>query len=347
MQRDYEGSGIGLALVKEIVELHNGEIRVISENEKETTFIIRLNVGRAHFKPDEVSDDIIHLEEAKVVEDEFVGETSAEEIVESNELQNADKKDKRIILLVEDNFDLRNYIGEQLENDFTVFEAEDGERGLELAGEIIPDLIISDVMMPKMDGYQLCKKVKSDFMTSHIPLILLTAKAAREDKIEGLELGADDYLVKPFDSDELRLKVYNLIKSREQFKERLNIELLKKPKEVSAPSSERVFLENLNKIIEENIENETFGVDELCKAIGLSRSQLHRKIKAICDQSTTEFIRNFRLHRAADLLKQDAGNIAEIAYQVGFSSQAYFTKSFQELFNCSPTEFKKKNKTSE
>jgi AraC-like DNA-binding protein len=108
-----------------------------------------------------------------------------------------------------------------------------------------------------------------------------------------------------------------------------------------------VFLENLNKIIEENIENETFGVDELCKSIGLSRSQLHRKIKAICDQSTTEFIRNFRLHRAADLLKQEAGNIAEIAYKVGFSSQAYFTKSFQELFNCSPTEFKKKNKTSE
>jgi len=341
MQRDHEGSGIGLALVKEIVDLHNGEIKVFSAAGRSTTFLIKLNVGRAHFNPDEVTDEIIELEEPTNVQGKLDEELFTDEVTTVKVLKNVDNRETKIILLVEDNFDLRNYISEQLEDDFTIFEAENGEKGLEMAGEMIPDLIVCDIMMPKMNGYELCKKIKMDFKTSHIPVILLTAKAAREDKIEGLELGADDYLVKPFDPDELKLRVQNLIKSREQLREKLRIELLQKPKEVSVPSTERVFLENINKTIEENIEDEKFGVDELSKTIGLSRSQLHRKIKAICSQSTTEFIRNFRLQRATDLLKQDAGNIAEIAYMVGFGSQAYFTKSFQELFGCSPSEYKK------
>ena len=341
MQRDHEGSGIGLALVKEIVDLHNGEINVLSDGERWTTFLIKLNVGRAHFNPDEVTDEIIEIDKPTTVPEKLDEELLSEEVTSDKALKNIDKSEAKIILLVEDNFDLRNYISEQLEDEFTIFEAENGEKGLEMAGEMIPDLIVSDIMMPKMNGYELCKKIKMDFKTSHIPVILLTAKAAREDKIEGLELGADDYLVKPFDPDELKLRVQNLIKSRQLLREKLRIELLQKPKEVSVPSTERVFLENVNTTIEENIENENFGVDELSRAIGLSRSQLHRKIKAICSQSTTEFIRNFRLQRATDLLKQDAGNIAEIAYMVGFGSQAYFTKSFQELFGCSPSEYKK------
>jgi DNA-binding response OmpR family regulator len=210
-----------------------------------------------------------------------------------------------------------------------------------MAGEILPDLIISDIMMPKMDGYEMSRKLKKDFKTSHIPIIMLTAKATKDDKLEGLEIGADDYLVKPFDPEELLIRVNNLIKLREQMREKFRLELLLKPREVVVPSSERTFIDKLSEIIERKLADEKFGVDELSKEIGLSRSQLHRKLKAVSDQTTTEFIRNFRLQRAADLIKQNAGNMAEIAYQVGFSSQAYFTKSFTELFGCSPGEYKK------
>jgi DNA-binding response OmpR family regulator len=246
-------------------------------------------------------------------------------------------------LIVEDNPDLRNYISEQLEEKYTVFEAEDGEKGLELANEMIPDLIISDIMMPKMDGYEMCRKIKNSFKTSHIPIILLTARAELNDKLEGLERGADDYLLKPFDSKELAIRVKNLIRIREQLSEKCRTEMLLKPEYISVPSSEKVFVERLTGIISENISNDRFGVDSLSSTMGLSRSQLHRKLKAITDQSTTEFIRNFRLRRAADLIKQGSGNMAEIAYEVGFSSQAYFTKSFTEFFGLPPGEYKRKN----
>ncbi len=200
-------------------------------------------------------------------------------------------------------------------------------------------------MMPKMDGYQLCKKLRKDFRTSHIPIIMLTAKAGREDKLEGLETGADDYLLKPFDQEELKIRVNNLIKLREQMREKFRSEMMLKPREVIVPSSEKVFLEKLSEILEKKYNNDKFGVDELSSEVGLSRSQLHRKLKAVTDQTTTEFIRNFRIQRAADLIMQNAGNMAEIAYQVGFSSQAYFTKSFSEFYNCSPMEYRKKNQT--
>lgn len=193
-----------------------------------------------------------------------------------------------------------------------------------------------------MDGYELCKQIKKDIKTSHIPIIMLTAKAAKVDKLEGLEHGVDDYLVKPFNPEELKIRVRNLIKIREQMREKYRSEMILKPHDVIVPSSEKVFLNKLFEIIERKLGDEKFGVDQLSSEIGLSRSQLHRKLKAISDQSTTEFIRNFRLQRAAELIKQNAGNMAEIAYRVGFSSQAYFTKSFNELFGCSPGEFKRK-----
>jgi AraC-like DNA-binding protein len=172
---------------------------------------------------------------------------------------------------------------------------------------------------------------------------LLTARAAREDKMEGLETGADDYLVKPFDTEELKVRVRNLITIRRQMREKFSAEMFLKPAEVNVPSSQKVFLERLAAIVEEHIDDENFSVEMLGKEFGMSRAQIHRKLRAITNQSASEFIRNFRLQRAADLIKQDAGNIAEIAYMVGFNSQAYFTNCFQAVFGCSPSEYKKRN----
>lgn len=243
---------------------------------------------------------------------------------------------------MEDNIDLRHFICEQLKDDYKIAEAEDGEKGLKLAEEIIPDLIISDIMMPKINGYELCNKVKRNLKTNHIPVILLTAKASLENKLEGLDIGADDYLIKPFNTDELKTRVKNLITIRQKMREKFLSEMIIKPADVIVPSDQKIFIEKLTTIIENHIEDESFSVENLSLEIGMSRVQLHRKIKAVSNQSTSEFIRCFRLQRAAELIKQGAGNFTEIAYKVGFNSQAYFNKSFQKMFGCTPKEFKKK-----
>jgi YesN/AraC family two-component response regulator len=234
-------------------------------------------------------------------------------------------------------------IKEILQNDYGIVEAENGVKGLKLAEQIIPDLIISDIMMPEMDGYELSRLIKINEKTNHIPVILLTAKAAIDDKLQGLETGADEYLIKPFDENELRIRIKNLIKIRRQMREKFLSQMLIKPAEVIVPSGQKVFIDKLTSALEKNISNENFSVEALCEEIGMSRTQLHRKIKAVTNQSTTEFIRNFRLQRAAELLKKDAGNIAQITYEVGFSSQAYFTKMFQQVYGQTPMEFKKQH----
>ncbi len=334
--RNYEGTGIGLALVKEFVELHHGKVNVES-TDSETVFRIKVPLGSAHFSSDQIvksHEEAIESQQSMIVEDE----ESKEDII-----RKSPSAESNIILVVEDHFDLRNFICEQLEDDYSIVEAEDGAKGLMLAEDIIPDLVISDIMMPNMDGYTLCKELKTNIKTNHIPVILLTAKASFENKLEGLETGADDYLIKPFNTEELKARVKNLIKIRKQIREKFQTEILLKPANIIVPSGQKVFIERLTKIIEEHIEEETFNVEILCKEIAMSRAQLHRKIKAITNQSTSEIIRTFRLQRAADLIKQNAGNMAEIAYKVGFNSQAYFTKSFQEFYGCTPKEFSRRN----
>jgi len=344
--RKYEGTGIGLALVKELVELHHGRIEVESIVDKETSFKIILPLGEKHFNTDQV----INISENELKKIPAIGEP-VHRIIEYEEPPVKDdvfkngraSKETNIVLVVEDHFDLRNFICEQIENEYSVVEAEDGEKGLKLAEELIPDLVISDIMMPKVNGFDLCKGIKTNFKTNHIPVVLLTAKASFESKLEGLETGADDYLIKPFNTDELKTRIRNLIRIRQQMREKFRKEMLIRPSEVVVPSNQKVFIEKLTGIIEQHIENENFNVEFLCGEIGMSRAQLHRKIKAISNQSATEFIRSFRLQRAADLIRQDAGNMAEIAYKVGFNSQAYFTKSFQEVYGCTPGEYKRKS----
>lgn len=334
--RNFEGTGIGLALVKEYVELHKGKIEVETNNNR-TIFTIHLPLGKNHLSENEIVQEDLDQLQMDLIPQSDLSTTSTQIVNEQVET------DKTIILVVEDNPDLREMIKENLSDNYAVIEAENGKIGLKLAEDHIPDLIISDIMMPEMDGYELSRKIKASEKTNHIPVILLTAKAETKDKLEGLETGADDYLIKPFNSDELKVRVKNLIKIRKQMREKYQSQMLIKPSEIVVPSTQKVFVDKLTTIIEKNISNENFSVEILSEEVGLSRAQLHRKVKAITNQAPSEFIRNYRLQRAAELLKQDAGNIAEIAYQVGFSSQAYFTKTFQEIYGLTPLDFKKQH----
>ena len=241
-------------------------------------------------------------------------------------------------MLVEDNSDMRHFIREQLEKDYVVHEAVDGKTGLRMAISEAPDLIITDLMMPKMDGTTLCKRIKTDVSTSHIPVIMLTAKAGMDNKIQGLGTGADEYLTKPFDANELLVRVKNLIDQRRKLRELFSSQELKiNPKKVTATSIDQKFLEQLLQILEERHSDPYFGVPQMQEALALSKSQLHRKLKALTNEAPGELLRNFRLKRAAQLLSQKSDTVTQIAYQVGFNDLSYFTKCFKELYGVVPS----------
>ncbi len=338
--RQYEGTGIGLALVKELMELHHGKVQVRSKS-KITTFTLSLPLDENLYTPK----DKVALRPVKTDSPEDLIETSPSKNLKLktrlSELQKIEElTDQLEILIVEDNPDLRIYISEILNDDYKVIQAIDGLDGLNKAEESIPDLIISDVMMPNMDGYELCRRLKTSEKTNHIPVILLTAKASHQNKLDGLETGADDYLIKPFDEKELMIRIKNLISIREKLQKKYQQNGLLNPSKQNISSVQQKFIEDIKEIIEKNLDNSQYSVEDLGEEIAMSRSQVHRKLKAITDQSASKFIRNYRLHRAAELIKLDSGNITEIAYQVGFSSQTYFSSSFQELFDCSPSSYR-------
>jgi DNA-binding response OmpR family regulator len=260
-----------------------------------------------------------------------------------------DEETKPLILIVEDNTDLRNYIRENFEKSYLVLEAVNGQEGMEECIKAIPDLVISDVMMPKMDGFELCKKIKLDERTSHIPVVLLTARASIESKIEGLETGADDYLSKPFNPQELQIRVKNLIQQRSKLQEKFIHDFWKENKSPNLiiPSSQlstldKKFLQKALDAVERHISDPDFNIERFGREIGFSRQQMHRKFKALVDQSATEFIRTIRLKKAAELLSKKSGTIGEIAFDVGFNTLSYFTKCFQEQFGVKPSEYPEK-----
>ncbi|MBN1560199.1 response regulator [candidate division KSB1 bacterium] len=329
--RKTEGAGIGLALAREMIELHHGSIEVQSELGHGSEFIVRLPLGRAHFKDADIVKGAIN---ESIFEPSPVQPVYAEEIPES-----ATRRGKPLVLIVEDNRDVRYYIRDLLSDGYNIREAEDGLHGLEAAIRKMPDLIISDVMMPEMDGYELCKRIKTDERTSHIPVILLTARAAEADKLVGLETGADDYIVKPFSAQELYIRVKNLIMQRRKLREKFSRKLSVDPSEVTVTSIDTQFLKRAIELVEEHMAQPDFGSDYLARHIGLSRMQLFRKIKALTDLSTSQFVLVIRLKRAAQLLKEKAGTVTEIAYQVGFQNPSYFSACFRRQFGVLPSEY--------
>lgn len=333
--RSGEGTGIGLALTKNLVDMMEGTISVESVEEQGTTFFINLPITRnAKMQHDTQMSNQTMLSIDKI-EDGLL-EYSVNETTTIN-------PDKPLLLLVEDNRDVKFFIRQIFAEDYQIIEANNGEEGVLKALEFIPELIVSDVMMPKKDGFELTEILKSDSRTSHIPIILLTAKATYQDKIDGLKVGADAYLNKPFSKEELKVRVSNLLESRKVIQQYFSLDTGNENQSDVADSDlalikiEDVFVANLNQIINDNIDNPTLDTTFLCKSIGISQSQLYRKIKAITNETPSSYIRKIRLKKAKELLTNTGYNISEVAYAVGFNDPNYFSRVFHKQYGQSPT----------
>jgi len=335
------GTGIGLALTKELVEVMHGKISVESQVGKGTKFNIELPVGKEHLKESEyvIRESDATMSERKAREP--VTMTEEEEYREEICSDEESSMGYPIVLTIEDHEEIRTHIREHLEDNFRVLEAANGKTGLDIAIENVPDLIITDLMMPEMDGVELCKRLKTDERTSHIPVIMLTAKASIEDRLEGLETGADAYVTKPFHIKELRLRVSKLIEQRNKLRERFSREITLEPKDIAVTSTDERFLQKAMACVEEHMGDSDFDVGQFQDEMSMSRMQLFRKLKALTNHTPSEFIRNLRLKRAARLIEKDFGNVAEVCYEVGFNNLSYFAKCFKDLFKVLPSEYGK------
>ncbi|RFS18433.1 ATP-binding protein [Emticicia sp. C21] len=336
--RNYEGTGIGLALVKELVDVLKGKIQVESKISVGTTFTITIPTDKSTWQ------EFISQEPGPTNDDE---KAKAEIIVVNGKNSNPKAIEKPIdteqpiLLIIEDNEDLRAYIRSHFELSYQIIEAIDGQDGYEKALAFIPDLVICDLMMPRLDGFEFCKLVKSDIRTNHISVIMLTARAALEDRLEGLELGADDYLAKPFNTEELQTRVRNLINIRQTLQQKYSQTIVAPlpVNEAKLMSLDEQFLQKLYDIIDRNLQNTDFNTNQLADEVNMTAGQLRRKLKAITDQNIIEFIRNYRLQKAAILLQNKSVSVSDVGYQVGFENLSYFSKMFFETFGKYPSEW--------
>lgn len=338
LSKEYEGTGIGLSLTKELVELHKGRISVESREGQGSVFTVYLPSGSENFLPEEFDHDVIEQGDKMKTEpeiDESVLLRSVPAPSISNERHN--ERDKPVLLIIEDNIDVRKYITEILSGSYAILEAANGNEGLSISFCEIPDLIISDIMMPGVDGIEVSQKLKSDSRTSHIPLILLTAKTSLRDKLEGLETGADEYIMKPFDASELKARIKNLLEQRKRLHEHFKKFGLLKIEEKKLPSIDEKFLQKAVDIINENIADPGFNVESFTKKMAVSRSLLYKKLVSLTGDSPVELIKRIRLNKAAALIENNTGNITDIAFAVGFSNPSYFTECFKNQFGIPPT----------
>ncbi len=328
------GVGIGLSLAKELMDLHHGRIELDSETNKGSNFKLYFPLGKSCFAKQEIIEEPL----------EATANKDKEEITETMEIQPAVEdhlanKELPLVLLVEDNIELRTFIREEIKNDYNIIEAKNGEEALNKAKQFIPDLVLSDIMMPVMDGITLSQKLKADLKTSHIPIILLTAKSSEEDNIEGLETGADEYIVKPFNMKVLSTKIKNLIGSRAKLREIFDPTVKLDTSEIITTPTDREFLQKSIEIVNQNLSNVNFGIDDFANKIGVSRSLLYIKLRAVTNKSVSEFIRTIRLKKAAQLLEENKYTIGEIIDLVGFNNRSYFTRCFRKQYGKNPSEY--------
>ena len=323
-----QGSGIGLALVKRLLELNNGSISVSSEKGKGSTFIAILPLENIKESPSVFESKTEHIESENIEKEDLISDINI--------------SDKPQLLIVEDNQELLNYIKELFENDFLIHTAKNGQKGLEKAIEFVPDIVISDWMMPVMNGIEFCEKVKTNSVTSHIPFLLLTAKAEVKDKIIGYETGADAYFSKPFDFEELQAQINNLISQRKKLVEKYRNSQEEIPTKITSNSQDIKFWEEFKNHLKNHLSNPDLSAESLAKELLMSRMQLHRKLKALTGQTVGVLIKNQRMKLASKLLKDSSVRVTDVWHQVGYSEKSSFSRAFKNEFGVTPGEFKNK-----
>ncbi|MBT33081.1 MAG: hypothetical protein CMO01_25765 [Thalassobius sp.] len=331
--RKGEGTGIGLSLTYELVKLLNGEIKANSILGQGSEFIVELPItNQAVLSEEQLPEIVLEADTEQAISD-FDSDLDMIASLNASPFPTA--------LIVEDNVDLIYYLRICLQDQYDIEVARNGQEGINKAMVMVPDIIISDVMMPEKNGYELCRTLKQDITTSHIPIILLTAKAGEEDKLEGLKAEADAYLTKPFNKEELRVRLKNLVNQRKSLWKKYKQDFPVKLEALNISSQDQRFLQKLNEIMQKKKSDADFSTESLVKEMGVSRTLLHEKLKALTGQSTSEFIRNYRLDYAAKLIKANYGNFTQIAYEAGFNDQSYFTKTFRKKFGMSPSQYAK------